>query len=358
MAESASRKRGLIRAFLLVLVQALRMPFDVLFLTWDFLVVSGWGLRNLPSRLSGLPPEPFRSRREGRWIETHAGDALRNCSLAPKYGTKALLRLLCADLAWHTPDENEGERDLCWSGSSSRPPTTWGRYLLTGVVLALVWGLPTGTLAWRYRARLGSLMHAQQPQPGQHKQQTQASPTASPATRNDPGMAVQFVVEANDLERAGKKAEARQRFRDAAVRDVTSMEAQLGLGRLSLDSDLTDEAWQAFAKALDLDATNPQALLGMARVLHVQGADRKAVEVLETAIARTPGLAVAHALKATCLLAVDDLPGAGAAIEKALALAPDDEAAMATRPTLNCVRGTLRRPTPTTAGWLAGTSRT
>jgi tetratricopeptide (TPR) repeat protein len=316
---------------LLPVDRLVRLTYDVLFLTWDFLAVTVWGIRNLPAVLSGAPSRPFRACFEGGIIEERRGGTLWSCPLAPKYGTKVLLRLLFARLTWHT--NAEGRRRMCWRGSASEAPTTWSKYLLTGVVLALVWGVPSGALAWRYRQRLPFVARSR-------GQPVQASPVTTAARKRDPEMAAQFVAQALELERAGKNDEARGRFRDAATHNPALLEAHLGVGRMCLELGLTDDARQAFSRALELDAADPQALLGMARVLHAQGAERKALEILEAIVARTP-TAAAHALQATCLMALGEAPAAAAAMEKALALAPDDEKAIATAADLELRQGHL-----------------
>ena len=40
-------------------MHVLRLPFDLLFLTWDFLRLLAWTLRNLPALLTGNRPAPF-----------------------------------------------------------------------------------------------------------------------------------------------------------------------------------------------------------------------------------------------------------------------------------------------------------
>jgi tetratricopeptide (TPR) repeat protein len=307
------------QALLLLPIRVVRLPFDVLFLTWDFLTVTAWGIQNLPTRLSGGPTRPFRACFKSGIIEDGNKGKLWHCPLAPKYGTKSALRLLFARLTWHTGAD--GQRSLCWHGSSSEPPTTWGRYLLAGVALALAWGVPLGALAWHYRHRLPFMTLAQE--------QPVRKGAATPRDlQRDPEMSARFVIQAEELERSGKTDAARTRFRDAIARDPTRLDAHLGVGRTSLEIGLTDDARQAFAKAMELDAADPRAMLGMARVLHAQGADRKALELLQAIIDRTPTVAEAHALKATCLMTLGEMADATTAIEKALALAPDDEAAI------------------------------
>ncbi len=329
MGEDTPSKGSRTQALLLLPLRIVRLPFDLLFLTWDFLLVTVWGIQNLPARLLGAPQRPFRPRFEGGIIEERHGGTLWYCPLAPKYGTKSLLRLLFPRLVWHA--SADGRPSLCWHGSASNGPTTWPWYLLTALLLALVWAGGVGALAWRFRGHLSF---------GQ-RLQAQASPTAAVALRNDPARAAQFVAQALALERDGKPDEARARFRDAVARDSTCQAAHLGDGRLCLSLGLTDDARAAFAKALELNATDPQAMLGMARVLHAQGADRKALELLQAAVARSPDVAAAHALQATCLLGLGDIGAATTAIERALELAPGDEATIATAAELELRQGHL-----------------
>lgn len=316
------------------LLRLVRFPFDLLFLTWDFLRLSAWGLRALPSLLTGGQTLPFPPRFEGGILEETQDGALWHCPLTAKYGTKSLLRLLFRSLDWHA--RADGPDVLCWQGSSSLPPTSLGRYLLTGVLLGVLWGVPALLLAWPYRHYVPVRAFL-----GNRPPQTDAEP--APPLPRDPEMAAQCVSQAAELERAGKTDQARLRFRDAATRDPSVVAAHLGVGRTSLEMGLVDEARQAFSRAVDLDPVDPQASVGLARALHAQGAHRKAIELLQALTQRHPEAAAAYALQATCLLALNDTDAAAAAIEKALALTPADGDAISTAADLELRRGNLDR---------------
>jgi hypothetical protein len=83
------------------LIRLLRLPFDVLFLSWDFLRLALWVARNLPALLLRGKPRPFGALFAGGVIETAPEGNLWYCSLASKYGTKSILRFLFRGLKWH-----------------------------------------------------------------------------------------------------------------------------------------------------------------------------------------------------------------------------------------------------------------
>jgi tetratricopeptide (TPR) repeat protein len=321
MAESSTPSASIRRSALPWPIRLLRLPFDLLFLTWDFLRLKLWVVRNLPALLFGGRPAPFGPLFASGVIETTADGTLWHCSLAAKYGTKSLLRLLFRGLRWH--QTADGRRYLCWQGSRSQSPTTLWRFVLTGVFLACLWLIPVGCLLWHYRHLLPlprGLTHAGTAVPGAD---------GSALLRRDPDQAAQLVAQATEAESDGRTAAARAVFRSAAARDPNLLDAHLGVGRTSQALGFADAARQAFARALELAPAEPAAVLGLARALHSQGAERKAIELLHRLAHLTPESAEAHVLLSSCHLALGELDQAAAAMEQALALAPEDQATLA-----------------------------
>jgi len=314
-------------------VQIIRLPFDVLFLTWDLLRVGAWGMGNLVRGATGAPSAPFDPCFSGGMMaETDDGE-LWSFAPASKYGTKAVLRLLFSRLCWYTLED--GRAHLCWRGSGSSAPTTVVRFLLTAVILACLWGGVGGAVLWKARHHL--------PLPGGRSRPPvlagpggQAAPSAPDAAK-----AAQYVAQAAELEKAGRNAEARDRFREAAAADSRLLEAQLGLGRTAQELGLLDEARKAYARAVELDSADPRAVLGLARMLHLQGADGQAVGILRTVASRNPEHAEAQALLAACLAATGEVEAAAAASEKALELAPGNVEALTTAAEVELRRGNL-----------------
>lgn len=297
-----------------LLVQLVRLPFDLLFLTWDYLRLTWWVIRNLRAFLSHTRVRPFAPLFAHGVVQDAAEGTLWYCSLAPKYGTKSLLRLLFRRLRWCAlPD---GRRHLCWKGSRGDSPTSPVRFLVTGLLLGCLWLIPAGALAWRYRHHLplGRTRGAGEGVPG---------PGAAAAVRPDPGQAARLLTEAAENEGAGRMEQARAAYRLAAAQDPALLEAHLGLGRTSMKLGFPGDARLAFSRALELAPYHNEAMLGLARALHSLDADRRALEILGSLRERAPDSAEARALECACHLALGDTEAA-AAIEKGLLLAPDD----------------------------------
>jgi tetratricopeptide (TPR) repeat protein len=322
-------------------VRLVRLPFDVLFLTVDFLRVTVWGLNNLPNWLSGVPFTPFRARYMGGLLSKTEREPVCFCSLAAKYGTKAWLRLLFPTLVQHRRED--GRRYLAWAGHSNLPVTSLSRWFLTGLVLALCWGVPSAALAWRTRHAIMALWRGE-PQPSPDRDRTRM-----PFER-DPELAARHVARGLELERAGKGADAREAFREGAGKDDRNVNALLGWGRTSLEMGFVDDARAAFAQALELDGKHRQANLGMARVLHKQGADAAAIETLEKVLADSPrdseGLpndAEALALKAGCLQDLGNREQAAEVVAQALEQSPKDPTVLTTAGEIEASRGNLTK---------------
>jgi len=89
-----------------------------------------------------------------------------------------------------------------------------------------------------------------------------------------------------------------------------------------LDEWSLDEAQSAFARALQIDPTRPEAKLGIARVLHLSGKTSEAVVRTESVIAQHPEFAPAHLLLARLNAGEGNRAAAQAAYSRALALDP------------------------------------
>lgn len=317
-----------------LLLRLVRLPFDLLFLTWDFVRFSLWVLLNLPALFSGSRTRPFGPCFSGGILEERDNGASWYCELGAKYGTKSLLRLLFSRLKWYTAEN--GVRVLSWQGRTSQPPTTLARYLLTGLLLALLWGTLAGCLAWPHRQRL----HWRSWLMPRHRAATE---TAAPRPEQNPELAAQYVVQAMELERQDQAEAALARFREAIRRDPKQMLAHLGVGRISLDLGLADEARVAFAKAAELQPGDLEADLGLARALQAQGAHRKALDQLVGLVRRRPEAAEAYGLQASSFIAINDLEAAAKAVGKALELAPGDEKAVTVAADVELRRGHLDR---------------
>ena len=295
MSHSGARSYFL-RDVALLPLRLVRLPFDILFLTFDFLRVALWGLGNLPRVLRGHSARPFGSRFDGA-IVVDGGDASRRvCNLAPKYGTKTLLWLLFSTVCWHR--EDKGRPVLCWLGRRSSAPTTLGRFVFCGLVLGLMWGgLAAGVLSQMGRA--GGLKDRLLGRSHSGVQQRTPAPFVDD---QNAAKALESIAKAAEAESLKKTEEARDLYREAVRFDRGSIEAKAGLGRTSLELARLDEAKNAFEGALELNPKHHEALLGMAAALRRQEANQQAIGYLDTLLLDDPNSVKALALKTNCLL--------------------------------------------------------
>jgi len=89
--------------------------------------------------------------------------------------------------------------------------------------------------------------------------------------------------------RMGRLDEAVQSIRHAIAINPTYAPAHWRLGLWLLDRDDTDEAEREFGKAGELDARDVSSAVGLARVHLQRQQPQRAIDVLERALAKTPG---------------------------------------------------------------------
>lgn len=89
--------------------------------------------------------------------------------------------------------------------------------------------------------------------------------------------------------RSGQVDDAIRNVRRAIELNPAYSPAQRRLGMWLLDRDDTDGAERAFARAAELDQGDVSSAVGLARVYLQRRQDQRAVEVLERALAKTPG---------------------------------------------------------------------
>jgi len=116
----------------------------------------------------------------------------------------------------------------------------------------------------------------------------------------------------------GDLKQANEQFRAAVAARPKDASVRVAWGRLFLRAHDKAEASKLFQEALQLDADNPEALLGMALVAseRFEGA---AVDQASKALALDPLLAEAHTLLAWLALEEDDAKKAGTHLDRALA---------------------------------------
>ncbi len=111
-------------------------------------------------------------------------------------------------------------------------------------------------------------------------------------------------------------------LRQAVAISPDNVPLLLLLAHACLEEWTLDEARGAFERVLSLDADKPEAMVGIARILHLSGKTSEAVVRTESVIARHPKFAPAYILLARLHLGEDNRAGAQAQYERALELDP------------------------------------
>jgi tetratricopeptide (TPR) repeat protein/tRNA A-37 threonylcarbamoyl transferase component Bud32 len=128
-------------------------------------------------------------------------------------------------------------------------------------------------------------------------------------------------------------------------------------GSKGRDPAAIERARRAFARAAGLAPELAPVRLGVAEALEAAGSLDDALRELERALGETPPLVEELALRARILLAKDERPKAIEAYGAALDAAPDDNAHVALRATLNLERGRARLESGDPAGALQDLDR-
>lgn len=127
---------------------------------------------------------------------------------------------------------------------------------------------------------------------------------------------------------------------EAAALDDTH-EARLRTGELFLEKFNGTEARTAFETVLRENASQPQALLGLARAFDFDG-ERGVPGLIDAALKTNPNFAEARAYRSGLLLALEDFPAARSEAEKALAANPSSAEALAGLAAAQYVSGDLQ----------------
>jgi SpoVK/Ycf46/Vps4 family AAA+-type ATPase len=111
-------------------------------------------------------------------------------------------------------------------------------------------------------------------------------------------------------------------LRQAVAVSPENVPLLLLLAHACLDEWSLDEARSLFERVLKLDPTKPEALVGIARILHLSGKTSEAVVRIEALITQQPNFAPAHLLLARLHAGEGNLAAARTSYEKALSLDP------------------------------------
>jgi tetratricopeptide (TPR) repeat protein len=295
-------------------LRGVRLPVDLLFLSFDFLRYTVWAVGQIPLRLQGLLPDPYPPCVSPVTADLGSGRELP-CAQVRKYGNPFLLRLLFPGItATRTPDGGTE-----WNGSADciNSPSTILRYLAAAGVLALFWtGAGLGALAWLAPGTLRGCLAGPVPD---RAGVTVKPAGAAPAQTDAPRQAA-----ADQLLAAKSWSEARQAYTDVLRADPANPDARVGKGQAALELGFIEEARACFDTVLAASPRHPGALLGSATVGARTGREAKAVDALTLLLAASPDHPRARALLAECLRRLGRLDEALTAAQTALQAAPDN----------------------------------
>ena len=293
--RAPSRRTAAVRPIARGVLRLFRLPFDLLFLTWDYLRFTLWAVLQpwtplLASRLTRFGPHAASD------IIEVSGRRVRRCALARKYGSPALLRLLVPGI--FPVRARHGKTVWAWEQGSIQRPSTATRYITLGLGLLLAWGgaaLLAAAPASRHaiRRQLARLHHA--------------SPRAVTEPDRDPGLVQRLCAEGDRLLAAASYREACARYREVLAADPGNAAALLGDGLAALELGLNDEA-QANLAAVRRDAPgNSQAAWGLAQLAYRTGTYSTAVDLLRPLSASQPGDVRVQAMLADSLRRLGEL---------------------------------------------------
>jgi tetratricopeptide (TPR) repeat protein len=255
-------------------------------------------------------------------MEEINGEAYRVCGPIRKYGNPFLFRLLFPAVV---PVMTDDKRSIyVWTSSSREAPVTLTRFLCVTVILFLVWGGVAAAVGIQFM-QAGSGQVASAPEPSST---TVQSPPQ--ITQTDPVLSQSAVEQARTLLAAGNTEDARNAFRKAVAYDPANVAAQLGFARCSLQLGNHDDARKAFAEVLAVQPDNIDAKLGTADLLIREEAARKAADILEAVIDRVPNSKEAALLLAKARLQLKDFEAARRYADAVLERDPDSLDAVVT----------------------------
>lgn len=141
----------------------------------------------------------------------------------------------------------------------------------------------------------------------------------------------------------GRYDEANQEFRAALKEQPKSADGRVEWGRMFLDHYQPGDAAKLFEEALEIDANNAPAYLGLARVA-AQAFDKKAVELAGEVIRRDPKNPEAHELLAYLALEDGNTSLANLEVQKAIARSNEALDGMAVAASIDWLDGKTQSP--------------
>ncbi len=292
-----------------------RLPFDVLFLTWDYLRFTLWAVLQLWAPLLASRLTRFGPSAATDTIEV-SGRRVRRCAQARKYGSPALLRLLLPGIV--PLRVQHGRSVWAWEQGSIQRPTTATRYITVGLGLLVVWGMPVFLLVTPVsRHAIRRQLAWLRPAPA-----APAAPVARPV--RDRAAVESLCAEAGRLLVAASYPEARAKYRDALAADPGNSAALLGSGLAALELGFHDEAETTLALVLRDAPGNHHAAWGLAQLAFQAGNYRKAAGLARQVLVAQPDDVRAQTLLADSLRRLGEPDQALAVALDALTRSPAD----------------------------------
>jgi predicted Zn-dependent protease len=289
-------------------VRAVRLPFDVIFLVFDYLRLTLWLIAKGLRRVLRLRPRPFRPCLKGLVADTALGK-VRHCQMIGKYGNPFVFMLLFPGV--RSLEDSAGKRFHSWGSVRARSPISLSRYVAVSLVAGLSagalgtfflrWQAPTKFLALRVRLGL-------------------TTPVSAPEKRAPerlPELARQLALAADGLAASGHHDAARAKYQDAVRADSTNVAAQVGLGTVALALGQRDVARLAFTEALGRDPTLIAALRGLSQLYLEDTAPEQAAVVLDRLLKQVPDDLQGLVLRAKAHAALGEEELANALINRA-----------------------------------------
>jgi tetratricopeptide (TPR) repeat protein len=165
------------------------------------------------------------------------------------------------------------------------------------------------------------------------------------------------VLLAGYLSEAGEAAEAADLLQAYAARPEPDLDVLTQRGVALAQAGRSQEALETFARARELDPSNPMTLVQMATVHLTVGAREPARDALEEALRQNPDLALAHHNLGLLALGQDDDQEAERRFRRALELEPDEHDALLNLGSLLARRGSDEEARPYLERFVRGAPR-
>ena len=302
------------------IVRAVRLPFDLLFLIWDLMRLTVWGL--VCTFLGCLGVEaPARAPCQ----DSGAGIAVSHspCRAARKYGNPFLLRLLCPHC--HREKTAAGWQPAVCGNEEHFRPSLLRCFAVALLLTVLFGGVAALTLSGLDRAgyNVPSVQEVVQKASGllpleresarpREKKDVAADAVASPLNRAQTSYA------------EGRYAEARNYFREAADASPSNPDAWIGLGDCARKLNMPVAAQEAYRTALQLDPERHDTRRSLRDSLLKHGDTEAALRHADKLCETQPQDAEARMVLSRCYAATDNLKQAVDTAYRAAELSPHD----------------------------------